>query len=281
MIDAVVVKTLQARVGAELGLGSAAAWSIEDVATLVCHAGADTGWLKRALKRRLMGEPLAYVTGEFEFEGRRFAVDARAYITDPEAKWLVCDVIREVDAWHARSGRWPVVAEFGFGAGALGITVKLERPGIRLVALDIDGAALAVGRENLARHSVEATVVESDGFDGWPWTEPPDLVFADPPWGSEEDLYDERRGAGHYHAMPAASAYPVGGVASVHRFILAALAGRGWRTRLVLNLGVLPEAEVAGLRGLVTESELVYPTPTCGVLRIDVGRVDYLGERYA
>ncbi len=268
MIDADTVQALQARIAAETGSGETATWDAGEVAALVSHAGLDTAWLKRALKRRLMGEPLAYLVGGFEFEGRFFGCDARAYVTDPETIWLVRAVVGDIDAFHGRTGRWPIVAEFGFGGGALGITVKLARPGIHLVALDIDDAALAVGRDNLARHGVEATVAESDGFDSWPLSEPPDFIFGDPPWGGETDLYDDAdRDAAHYHAMPAASAYPLGGVTAVHRFIMAAVAERGWRSRLILNLGVLPAEDVAMLQRSAAESELEYAIPTSGVLR--------------
>jgi hypothetical protein len=57
-------------------------------------AGGDAPRLKRWLKRRLAGEPLAYITGGFTFRGLAFAIDKRAYITDPETTHLVSAVLR-------------------------------------------------------------------------------------------------------------------------------------------------------------------------------------------
>ncbi len=241
-------------------------WRDEEREALLEHAGGDAVRLQAWARRRLAGEPLAYVVGGFRFGGHWFKSDARGYVTDHEAIWLVRSVVREVDVFRAREGRWPVVAEFGFGGGALGISVLRERPEVDLVGLDIDPAALALGQENADLHGVRPELVVSDGFAAWPRATPPDLIFGDPPWGGEEDLYDEVRDAAHYHAMPAASAYPAEGPAAIHLLILREVARLGWASRLVLNLGVLAEKSVAELRELAAWHYLERPAPGLAVL---------------
>jgi len=222
---------------------------------------------REAVARRLAGTPLAYLVGRFEFRGRWFASDPRAYVTDPETSWLVDEVLRAIDAHHNQTGTWPVVAEFGFGGGALGVSLLLERPGIELVGLDIDAAALELGRENAARHGVSVELALSDGLEGWPRTHPPDIVFGDPPWGGEESLYNESRDAYHYHAMPQASAYPPGSdIAGVHRKLLGHVKALQWSSRLILNLGVLPEAVIRSLVSGAVWYEIARPETSLGVL---------------
>lgn len=243
-----------------------ARWREEDVAALRRCANGDEHKWRALMGRRLAGEPLAYLCGELEFAGRRFYSDERAYITDPETSWLVAAVEREARAFHAMHRRWPMVAEFGFGGGALGITLKLALPGVDLIGLDIDGHALEVGRINLVRYGVEATLVESDGFAQWPRSGAPDLIFGDPPWGGEDDLYDEDRDARHYRAMPAVAAFPIGGRAGTHHRLLADAGRRGWSSRLMLNLGVLPETEIAALLSRVFWHEVERPAGRLALL---------------
>jgi release factor glutamine methyltransferase len=236
-----------AQLAVELGDAPVAALAPTDVAALARAAGEDPLRLKRWLKRRLAGEPVAYIVGELIFRGRTFHVDQRAYITDPENAFLVDTLLAQIDAFAAREHRPPVVAEFGCGCGSLAISVKLERSAATVIGLELDANALAVAARNVARWQVDVPLVESDLFDAWPRTTAPDFIFGDPPWGSEETLYDAARDAAHYRAMPAASAFPLGGRTGLHAQVLRAAAVRGWRSELLLNGGVLPPAELTAV----------------------------------
>ncbi len=242
--------------------------SVEDRDALAAHFGADNDALQAALQRRDHGEPLAYILGYFDFMETRFHADPRAYVTDPEAECLVHAVIREIDAFRASCDRWPVVAEAGIGGGALGITVKLARPEITLIGVDIDPDALAVGAENINRTGVEIELVESDWFASWPRSEPPDLVFADPPWGRESDLYDESRDARHYHAMPSGSTFPADGPMGAHRALMQDVRSRGWASHLVLNVGVLSDEETVDSTKSAARARLVRSADGIGLVHV-------------
>lgn len=209
------------------------------------------------------GEPAAYVAKMLPFRGRRFAIDARAYITDPELTHLIDAVGREGERIEQAVGRPPRIAEFGTGAGTLAVTLKLEHPGWAVVGLDIDDAALEVARENVRRHRADVTLVRSDFFDGWPEElAPPDLIFGDPPWGGETDLYSDDRDAGYYQRMPPKSAFPPGdNPCALHDELIARVRARRWRSRLVLNYGVLAPAIVERSTAGLTAREVVHPAP--------------------
>ena len=110
--------------------------------------------------------------------------------------------------------------------------------------------------------------MESDLFDSWPaGRPPPDLIYGDPPWGDETTLYAGDRPAGHYQAMPPASAFPLGGRTGVHAQILRAVARRGWSAEIWLNGGVLPHEELAALAGGAAEWEVLSPATGVRLLR--------------
>jgi release factor glutamine methyltransferase len=98
-------------------------------------------------RRRRGGEPVQYLLGEWDFFGRTFRVDSRALIPRPETEHLVEESIRESPA-----AEW--VLDVGCGSGILAVTLALELPRARVVALDISPASLALARENALAHGV-------------------------------------------------------------------------------------------------------------------------------
>ncbi|MEO6195545.1 MAG: peptide chain release factor N(5)-glutamine methyltransferase [Thermoanaerobaculia bacterium] len=97
------------------------------------------------LARRLTGEPVSYLTGEREFWGRPFAVDSRVLIPRPETEHIV-----EV-ALALRLPEAPRILDVGTGSGILAVTLALEIPSARAVAVDLSPGALAVAAKNARR----------------------------------------------------------------------------------------------------------------------------------
>jgi release factor glutamine methyltransferase len=99
--------------------------------------------------RRLRGEPVQHLLGEWDFYGRPFFVDRRALVPRPETEVLAAAALAE-----APSSRRAL--DLGTGSGVLAITYLLERPDSCAVALDASLEALALARANGARHGVLA-----------------------------------------------------------------------------------------------------------------------------
>jgi hypothetical protein len=237
-----------------------------ELAVLRRDAEGDPLRLARWLKRRRAGEPLAYVRGVVEFRGRRFKIDRRAFVTEPENAHLIDAV---VEAARARGDGWPrLAAEVGVGCGSLAVSLALELPGTRLVGLEINDAALELARENAALHGVELDLLASDLFAGWDGRPPPDLVFGDPPWGDDGDdtAYAGTPPTAHFLQMPVLSALPAAGRTAVHREILDAVRERGWRTEVFLNCGCLPDADVDALGRRLPWFEVLRRAPGATVL---------------
>jgi len=239
-----------------------------DLTSLADAAGDDPRRLKRWIKRRLAGEPLAHIVGSFEFRGLRFAIDKRAYVTDPELTHLVDAVIARARAFRDSSGRRPLLADIGVGCGSLALAIKEILPDAEIFGLDLDPDALVVAAGNAAARGTTLRLIESDLFDDWPSDLPaPDLIYGDPPWGDQTTLYAADRPAAHYGAMPPASAFPLGGRTGVHAQILRAVARRGWNSEIWLNGGVLPREELAELARPAVEWEILSPAAGVRLLR--------------
>lgn len=241
-----------------------------DEALLMEAAGGDPQRAASLRARIAAGEPAPYVLGALRFRGRRFLMDRRGYITDPEASHLVDTVLAEGRGLQAALGRPLQVLEFGIGAATQGLSVLLEQPDWQLAGLDIDAEALALAADNAALHGRQIELFVSDYLSGWPAGRGfPDLLFADPPWGSREDLYDDERDASYYDQMPAASAYPQGGRTAIHDELIRRLVAQRWSCLLVLNYGVIPPELIARSAAPLAQWTLRHPKPGMSVL---VGR---------
>ena len=109
------------------------------------------------IARRIAGERLEHVLGWAEFCGLRLEVDPGVFIPRPQTEAL---------AEYAASLRPVVALDLFAGCGAIACVVKDRNPEARVVAAELDPAALACARRNGQRFGVE--VVEADVDDGVP-----------------------------------------------------------------------------------------------------------------
>ena len=123
-------------------------------------APVDSARLNALLTRRAAGEPLAYLLGEWDFYGYPFKTDARALIPrDDSAAPLELSLSLLPAA--PPSGRL-LLLDLCTGSGCLGIAAVRELAGrgvcARAVLADNSEAALALARENIARHGLTGSV---------------------------------------------------------------------------------------------------------------------------
>ncbi len=98
------------------------------------------------LRRRALGEPVAYLLGHKEFYGRDFLVNKHTLIPRPETELLVDLALRGQD--RIAPG---LVVDLGTGSGCILLTLLHELPGRTGLGIDISAAALAVAQENAGR----------------------------------------------------------------------------------------------------------------------------------
>ncbi|HZW14496.1 MAG TPA: peptide chain release factor N(5)-glutamine methyltransferase [Noviherbaspirillum sp.] len=135
--------------------------------------------LTSLFRRRLAGEPIAYITGEREFYGLMLHTTPDVLIPRPETELLVELALERLP----RGGR---VLDMGTGSGAIAIAIAHSRPDAVVTALDVSDTALAVARRNAARHSVKVNFLQSDWY-GALRDEQFDIIVSNPPYIVEAD----------------------------------------------------------------------------------------------
>jgi release factor glutamine methyltransferase len=170
---------LEARVLAAHSWQVNAAWLIaHDTDPLVdAHITA----LDTLLTRRLAGEPIAYLTGAREFYGRRFQVSPDVLIPRPDTELLV-----ELALERIPPDRSVDVLDLGTGSGCIAITLALERPLVRVTAVDHSAAALKIAQHNADIHNARVEFLTSDWFIALAGRRF-DLIVSNPPYIAAAD----------------------------------------------------------------------------------------------
>jgi release factor glutamine methyltransferase len=110
----------------------------------------ELGAFRALIKRRLAGEPVAYLVGEQEFWSLPFRVDPRVLIPRRDTQTLIEEVLDQVGDRAAPLA----IAEIATGSGAIAVTLAHELSAARVVATDISDDALAVAADNAQRNEV-------------------------------------------------------------------------------------------------------------------------------
>ncbi|WP_051321649.1 peptide chain release factor N(5)-glutamine methyltransferase [Chrysiogenes arsenatis] len=122
---------------------------------------------KGLLKRRVAGEPLAYIVGEQNFLGLDFTVGKGVLIPRYDTEVLALAAIDLLPQLPRIDGVLRIL-DLCCGSGAFGIAVvKLGRAEkVALTLVDIDDTALGYVQKNVTRHGGESavSVVQSDMF---------------------------------------------------------------------------------------------------------------------
>ncbi len=151
--------------------------------------------MRDLVQRRARQEPVAYLVGEREFFSLPFHVNADVLIPRPDSETLIVEAISCLkptpadDTASVASRAWRIV-DLCTGSGCLAITLARQLPTSQLIATDLSDKALAVARQNLARHSLADRVELRQGSLLQPLqNEPPfDLIISNPPYIPSSDI---------------------------------------------------------------------------------------------
>ncbi|WP_336207015.1 putative protein N(5)-glutamine methyltransferase [Nonomuraea sp. LPB2021202275-12-8] len=134
----------------------------EDEARLLTAAAQTPADLIDMVDRRAAGLPLEHVLGWAEFCGLRIVVDPGVFVPRPRTEFL----LRQASAMAAGSGPGTVAVDLCCGTGALGAALVAALERVELHASDIDPAAVACARRNLA--ATGGHVYEGDLYEPLP-----------------------------------------------------------------------------------------------------------------
>jgi release factor glutamine methyltransferase len=139
---------------------------------------------RQCLQDRLLGTPVAYLTGSRGFWSLQLEVTPATLIPRPETERLVELALERLP----RDARLDVV-DLGTGSGAIALAIAAERPRARVVAVDASADALQVARRNAFSNSLQR--VE---FLHGSWWSPLGgrrfhLVLSNPPYIADDDRH--------------------------------------------------------------------------------------------
>jgi len=141
--------------------------------------------LEQLVKRRLAGEPLAYLTGQKEFYGLTLQVNPHVLVPRPDTETLVQWAL-DVLATSAHPER--NVLDLGTGSGAIALALKAQRPALTVHAIDSSESALVLAHVNAQRLGLKINFSQGYWFAGLADTSTRfACVVSNPPYIAEQD----------------------------------------------------------------------------------------------
>ncbi|MCQ2439028.1 MAG: peptide chain release factor N(5)-glutamine methyltransferase [Oscillospiraceae bacterium] len=144
--------------------------------------------LRDMTARRVAGEPVAYITGSWEFCGLPMEIDRSVLIPRSDTEVLVETALRLLKEKQKADAR---ILDLGCGSGCIGIALGHFLPAGRITAVDISPGALELTRRNIAANALSrrSAVMEADIL-----ASPPmrmgsyDLIVSNPPYIATAEL---------------------------------------------------------------------------------------------
>jgi release factor glutamine methyltransferase len=152
--------------------------------------------LAEDIERHVAGEPLQYILGKAPFRYLEFKVRPGVLIPRPETEGLVDTVIAELRTRQAGTERVVRVLDLCTGTGCIAFSLLYECPDVRVVATDIDPAAIELARENgrdLSLDGEERLVILADDLAASLLVDPAnrgtfDVLVSNPPYIPTSEL---------------------------------------------------------------------------------------------
>lgn len=150
--------------------------------------------------RRLKGEPVAYITGSWQFYGIDLVVTPDVLIPRMDTEVLI-DAAKEILTGNKMDAR---VLDLCCGSGCITCAIAHELPATRLVAVDLSASALEVCRRNVTDHKLNSRVlcIQADAT-----SSPPlgigsfDLIVSNPPYIASGEIQSLDRSVRDYEPI--------------------------------------------------------------------------------
>jgi release factor glutamine methyltransferase len=221
------------------------------------------------LRRRLAGEPAAYIAGTWEFYGLELEVNPSVLIPRSDT-----EVVTEAALDYLRQKPGARVLDLCTGSGCIGLALAAAAPGCRVVLADIDRRALILAKRNALRLKLSRRVLALEAN----VLAPParqlgefDLIVSNPPYvptGELEGLDVSVRDFEPWLALDGGE----DGLDFYHRIAAEApehLTPGGW---LMLEIGSSQGRDVAGLLQANGFGDIKIQPDLAGLDRVVIGR---------
>ncbi|MBW1779787.1 MAG: peptide chain release factor N(5)-glutamine methyltransferase [Deltaproteobacteria bacterium] len=148
---------------------------------------------RKLIKRRLVHEPLQYITGSQEFWSLDFTVDRHVLIPRPETEIVVEQAIMLAKTFEHVECPSHKILDLGTGCGAIAVVLAKEIASARVWGTDISEEALRLAQRNANKHGVSDRLTFRQG-DLWEALLEKelrfDMIVSNPPYVSSEEYND-------------------------------------------------------------------------------------------
>lgn len=139
------------------------------------------------INRRINGEPLQYIIGEWDFMGMTLRVGKGVLIPRPETE-ILCEYVLE----NIKNIASPVVYDLCSGSGCIGLSIKNERPDAKVFLVEKSDEALVYLKENCKNicgdnlpEIIQGDILRYDSFENLPFA---DVIISNPPYIRSDEI---------------------------------------------------------------------------------------------
>ncbi|CAG7589461.1 MAG: peptide chain release factor N(5)-glutamine methyltransferase [Candidatus Midichloria sp.] len=147
------------------------------------------------LKRRIDGEPMAYILGYKAFWDYEFIVAPDVLIPRPETELIIETVKKYLTKTNERLN----ILDLGTGSGCIPITLLKVYPNAKATGVDISDGALQIAQANADKLEVHDRIqfIKSNWFESM-GQEKFDIITSNPPYISKEEWLSLEQGVKDY-----------------------------------------------------------------------------------
>ncbi|MCD6026884.1 MAG: prmC [Solimicrobium sp.] len=148
-------------------------------------ADSEISAVRELIRRRIQGEPIAYLTGQREFFGLSLCVTPDVLIPRPDTELLV-ELSLQFTPRHGTGNS--ALLDLGTGSGAIAVAIAHQCNDWQIWAADISPAALTVAKNNAEKYQCQIHFVESDWYGNLPdmkWH----TIVSNPPYIAQGDRH--------------------------------------------------------------------------------------------
>ena len=142
------------------------------------------------IRRRIGGEPLAYILGKKGFWNLDLEVNNQVLVPRPETEVLLEDILLNFNQTYLS------VLDLGTGSGAIGLSLKKEKKEWDVYCSDISINALEVANKNSLKNHLEVNFICCDWLNAFK-PNSFDLLISNPPYIKLDDIRLKSDGLSH------------------------------------------------------------------------------------
>ncbi|WP_426357006.1 peptide chain release factor N(5)-glutamine methyltransferase [Pseudocolwellia sp. HL-MZ19] len=147
------------------------------------------------LQERILGKPIAYITGVKEFWSLAFYCDASTLIPRPDTEVLIEQILAEAEQNLENKSSNNVsntisCIDLGTGTGAIALALASEKPSWDIEAIDYSENAVALAQKNAKHLAINnVNIYQSDWFLNVGTDKRFDVIISNPPYIDENDIH--------------------------------------------------------------------------------------------